>query len=1451
MKSSATQFPIDRLLAHREWVRHVARAMVHDQNDADDLEQGMWLEALQRPPRSARSLRGWLATVLRRDLVDRRRSESCRNRREQSQASAEVVPSTDEVVAKADADRRVVVAVMELAEPYRSTVLYRFFEDIPPSTIAERQGVPVSTVRTRLQRALAQLRERFDAESEGDRERWCLALLPLLRRPQHAAAANGTVVTATTGALLMGVKAKVAVALVAVALVAGGVFVWATSRRQTSTGGSEEAVGNRAAQAPARTPTSRAATARRVPSEYGADGRTFLGEAPGPANVFAWRVGEPRSLAAAGTMVVFGQAWFDVPAPSGPAAETRSDGSGAFALDGLGPGAWLVVATFSGGQRASRTVDVTRSAPRPQISLVASTDGFVLHGRAIHRDGSAFTGWIGVRRAGVDKDALPWIPADDTGAFSFSGLAAGDVTVVALETGRALAQINARLPRSDEVILVLDPPAEVRHGRVAAAKDGAPVAGATVVYGESCAGTTLVTWMRTTTAEDGRFDFVTRAGKPTLEVSARGFATATVRPDCSTADEVVVRLERPATITGHVLRAADGKPAEGALVHVLCMTRNLPARETIAASAADGSFRLEPSLAGELAVYALGGGWASERLAAARWGDANSFVVTVDPGTSIDLDLRVVPTARCEGRVLDAAGAPAPRIAVDARRDGYGATLLTQRWFMPATSTRDDGTFALDDLCPDFAWMVSARPTVGMPSSLDPISMSAGQVAKVEIRLDPDRRVDVTVLEAGTEVPIGAALVTVAPPGANAWDGWSDPTARWTTDANGFARAGPVGAGEITVHARAPGHADLASGVVPEKVDEHTLRAVVHLSAAKPLAGRFVLPDGVRPDSAWVNAQRTADGNGPVLHGEVDGEGNFRFDSLPDDTWSLYANSVWFGHHYQATATVRSGDTGIVLTLAETTRKRTLRIRILDAQSAPVPDGSLAYQFRYGTMGLSGTVPIRRGEALVEPPEAPALGVVEVRPIAESRPAPGAARVELPSPLPTSFEIRLPSERRIAGRVVGPDGAGIVGVRVIAQPVLADFGGQWRSEDQAHGTARTSRDGSFDVGGLGDFTYRLTCAVPAELAQPLSVTAAAGSRDVVIRLGPAAAATVSVEGPDGSRLSGCQVSAFSPSSGSSNGRTSAAGSVALSGLDPSASYELRVQPPLTRDDLVESLVQSWTPGDTTVRLAPRRVLEGTARDHAGQPVSHASVLYAPAGSAWRSIVAGPDGRFRIDGLRAGEAVRLRALGEGGLDVSLHWPKEPESIEATPGDADVAVIVDDRPAVFIRVEGVPAGATVPWTLTTRLAAPLLTPMPHAGSISADGMLRFDGLDPALRHGLLVGPTREGLVGFAGDLVPGSAEVVIRLARGETLSGRVVLPPGVSASEVALSAFGDLWTAHAQIDGQGRFQFDGLPPGECLVAASAIRNGKALFSGSGSARTGADVTIELQPVPSSPK
>src|SRR5262245_21912341 len=200
-----TVHPTEVLLTQVDWIRALAFELVRDGGEAEDLAQATILQALEHPPREIGALRGFLRSVLRNEWLQRARSESRRREREARAARAEALPATDELVERLALHRRVVEVVEELQEPYRSAILLRFFDRLPPREIARRRGLSVRTVDTHIQRALAQLRARFDDEHENDRRRWARALLPLLGcfrpEPRPSSASPGARWIALVGAL--------------------------------------------------------------------------------------------------------------------------------------------------------------------------------------------------------------------------------------------------------------------------------------------------------------------------------------------------------------------------------------------------------------------------------------------------------------------------------------------------------------------------------------------------------------------------------------------------------------------------------------------------------------------------------------------------------------------------------------------------------------------------------------------------------------------------------------------------------------------------------------------------------------------------------------------------------------------------------------------------------------------------------------------------------------------------------------------------------------------------------------------------------------------------------------------------------------------------------------------------------------------------------------------------
>jgi len=170
------------LLAHAAWVRRLAGCLVRDDALADDLTQETFMAALRHPPAAELPPRPWLGQVVRNLVRMRARGDRRRGAREESSATADPadpVESPEQLVARAQAQQSLASLVVALAEPYRATVLLRFYEGLSAADIAARQGVPAGTVRWRLKTALAQLRTELDRSCNGDRHAWQLALAPL------------------------------------------------------------------------------------------------------------------------------------------------------------------------------------------------------------------------------------------------------------------------------------------------------------------------------------------------------------------------------------------------------------------------------------------------------------------------------------------------------------------------------------------------------------------------------------------------------------------------------------------------------------------------------------------------------------------------------------------------------------------------------------------------------------------------------------------------------------------------------------------------------------------------------------------------------------------------------------------------------------------------------------------------------------------------------------------------------------------------------------------------------------------------------------------------------------------------------------------------------------------------------------------------------------------------
>jgi len=196
---------LESLLSHQTWALRMARRLVREESEAEDLVQRTWMAALRRPPQSATGAKAWIRKVILNLARERHRRSQARVRHEAAPAAEPASEHGEafESIARDEIHQLLSERLMQLAEPYRTVVLQRFYEDLTSVEIAQRLGIPAGTVRWRLKIGLDQLRAELDRRSQGDRARWVSALLAFTpsSEPSLAAAAEPP---ATSGSLLPG-----------------------------------------------------------------------------------------------------------------------------------------------------------------------------------------------------------------------------------------------------------------------------------------------------------------------------------------------------------------------------------------------------------------------------------------------------------------------------------------------------------------------------------------------------------------------------------------------------------------------------------------------------------------------------------------------------------------------------------------------------------------------------------------------------------------------------------------------------------------------------------------------------------------------------------------------------------------------------------------------------------------------------------------------------------------------------------------------------------------------------------------------------------------------------------------------------------------------------------------------------------------------------------------------
>lgn len=178
------------LAGHLDFMRRLARALVQDEEVAEDVVQETMLAAMRARPNPSAGLRVWLKGVLRKRVLLHFRTEQRRVARETlmlrdaAGESSAALSEAEAAMVQLERTTTIGAAVAGLSDPYRTIVVLRYFEGLTPRKIAERLDRPVHTVHTQLQRGLQRLRADLDRSHGNDRRAWICALLPQALHPQ-------------------------------------------------------------------------------------------------------------------------------------------------------------------------------------------------------------------------------------------------------------------------------------------------------------------------------------------------------------------------------------------------------------------------------------------------------------------------------------------------------------------------------------------------------------------------------------------------------------------------------------------------------------------------------------------------------------------------------------------------------------------------------------------------------------------------------------------------------------------------------------------------------------------------------------------------------------------------------------------------------------------------------------------------------------------------------------------------------------------------------------------------------------------------------------------------------------------------------------------------------------------------------------------------------------------
>jgi len=929
--SSDAAFSPEQLLAHAPFVRALARALVRDDAAADDLAQESLLAALQRPPRRG-SVRAWLVGVVRNLARQTRRGDARRLAREATLAfeGPPAAATPRESAERLELFGRLVAAVQKLDEPYRATIVRRFFDGASAQEIATEQSAPLETVRTRIKRGLERLRSDLDASS-GDRATWSALLAPWVALPVKAAAtaatataAAGTAASSSTfiGAVVVTTKTKLVLAAAAALLATTTVVLWPTLHGGMGDGARSASNSPHPGTTNASDRAPQPATADAAPSPKRSPESPAASSDSNSDPLATWVVrGRVRADArtARPHVRIHAKLWDGFEPQGDPRLDLHlgSDELGRFEWPLRPPAGavalWLSADEPNSYQYGDERLVAAGAAPPQDFDLRCVALDAEVAGVVFGPDGApAPDAQVRVMRQTIDCDERGEFTAPAPAAAAWQG----EVQVVGWAPGCAEGMVVARPgPQGapPHVELHLAPGFSVR-GRITDAA-GAPISGATVsTFG-----------MRVSKAvSDARGDYCldhvpVRDPTITLDARAAGYARSTGNVKSSGSDaHLDFVMKRGVTLRGTVV-APDGKPAAGAAITLGFSPFAADKLDTH--SRDDGSFTITGAKPNDWKLFFF-----------VDWPGAAALVQSITIPTDVrdgsevaDLVLQLGASHFAAGRVKDERGRPVPSIYVTIRKEGQADDSYS------SGQTDVTGAFRVERL-PDGPLMLRAQGAGFGETRLEGIGVDRSDL---EVTLNRAGRAMGRVVDGATGEPLThfkirfcSAKLERGDKGASHYDATWREAGRTFDDARGRFVVGddssmPPGSVlglEASAEGYSPSVADHVVLRADPDPDELVIRLfrggaleglVVDASDGRPVGGALVklvndqLPFDANHDS-YANARPTA---------KSDDAGRFRLERVPVGSATLVVDHPDYARTFADDVEIPRGGTAPARTI--------------------------------------------------------------------------------------------------------------------------------------------------------------------------------------------------------------------------------------------------------------------------------------------------------------------------------------------------------------------------------------------------------------------------------------------------------------------------------------------------------------------------------------------------------